>query len=136
MNIPIFSKIRVYGLLCLTLGSLFACGCGTGPRRAGPVDVELARDSLRAALESWKKGEPPETLRDRYPSITIQDMDWKTGYVLVNYELRDGEKEDASNLHCPVRLTVRDPQGKEVKKPVTYVIGTDPVITVFREMSL
>jgi hypothetical protein len=100
------------------------------------VDVELARESLRAALESWKKGEPPEALRDHYPSITIQDMDWKSGYALVSYEIRDGEKEDASNLHCPVRLVVRDPQGKEVKKPVTYVVGTDPVITVFREMSL
>jgi len=136
MNTPIVAKTRVCVFLCLTLGVLFVGGCGTGPRRAGPVDVELARESLRSALESWKKGEPPEALRERYPSITIQDMDWKTGCVLVNYEIRDGEKEDASNLHCPVRLTVRDAQGKEVKKPVTYVIGTDPVITVFREMSL
>jgi hypothetical protein len=136
MNNPIALKTKTCAFVCLVLGSFLAAGCGSGPRRAGPVDVELARESLRAALESWKKGEPPEALRDHYPSITIQDMDWKSGYALVSYEIRDGEKEDACNLHCPVRLTVRDLQGKEVKKPVTYVIGTDPVITVFREMSL
>jgi hypothetical protein len=88
------------------------------------------------ALESWKKGEAPKALRDASPSITIQDMDWKAGLVLVTYEMQGGEKEDAVNLHCPVQLTLRDQQGREIKKPVTYVIGTDPVITVFREMSL
>jgi hypothetical protein len=130
------SKGKITNVIILSALSAFTTGCGSGPRRAGPVDVELARESLRMALESWKKGEAPNALRDASPSITIQDMDWKAGLVLVTYEMQGEEKEDAANLHCPVRLTLRDQQGREIKKPVTYVIGTDPVITVFREMSL
>jgi hypothetical protein len=116
--------------------TVLATGCGSGPRRAGPVDAKLARDCLQKALESWKNGELSNGLRDASPSITVQDMDWKTGYTLVTYEILGDDKEDAANLHCPVRLTLRDPRGREVKKKVTYVVGTDPVITVFREMSL
>jgi hypothetical protein len=127
---------KILAFAFFTAASAFLAGCNSGPQRAGPVDVELARESLRMALDSWKRGEPPDALRDGSPSITAQDMDWKAGYALVAYEIRGDEREDAANLHCPVQLTLRDQQGREVKKQVTYVIGTDPVITVFREMSL
>jgi hypothetical protein len=125
----------VKAMLLATVGT-WTAGCGSGPKRAGPVDVELARESLRAALESWKNGEPINALRDGSPAITVQDFDWKTGFALLQYEIQGDDKEDSSNLHCPVQLTLRDLQGREVKKKVTYVIGTDPIITVFREMSL
>ena len=129
-------RCKITTVIFLSAVGVFTSGCGSGPRRAGAVDAELARESLKTALESWKKGELPGALRDGSPSITVQDMDWKAGLTLVTYEMQGGEKEDAANLHCPVRLTLRDQQGREIKKPVTYVIGTDPVITVFREMSL
>lgn len=129
-------KGKAMALVFVAYASALAAGCSSGPRRAGPVDAGLARESLRKALESWKNGEQPNGLRDASPSITIQDMDWRAGYTLVTYEILGDDKEDAANLHCPVRLTLRDQQGREVKKQVTYVIGTDPVITVFREMSL
>lgn len=129
-------KRKLMTLAFVVCAAALTTGCGSGPRRAGPVDADLARECLYRVLESWKNGGPPDGLRAASPSITIQDMDWKTGYALVTYEILGDDKEDAANLHCPVRLTLRDPQGREVKKQVTYVVGTDPVITVFREMSL
>jgi hypothetical protein len=61
-------------------------------------------------------------------------MDWETGYRLVDYEvIGDGKKEDA-NLRCPVQLSLRDPKGRPVNKRMTYIVGTSPAITVFRDI--
>ena len=42
-------------------------------------------------------------------------------------------RDDDANLRIPVRLVVREPDGREAEKQVKYVVGTDPTITVFRE---
>ncbi len=39
-----------------------------------------------------------------------------------------------SNLHVPVRLTLRDARGKEVRKEVSYVVSTSPHLAVYREL--
>jgi hypothetical protein len=120
--------------------TLFVCfllaGCSSGPRRAAPVNATLAREALHTALDCWRKGEPAEVLKRRKPAVTAQDFDWKSGYRLVDFQVLGEGTDDTANLRCPVKLTLRDPHGREVKKKVTYIIGTDPVITVFREMRL
>ena len=85
-------------------------------------------------LESWKQGEKPGALRDRPPNLTSQDMDWEAGFRLMDYQIVDDGKLDDANLRCPVKLTLRDPQGREVHKSVKYLVGTSPIITVFREV--
>lgn len=118
-----------------TLLLICFCGCSR-QQHAAPVNAELARKSLRSALDSWKKGDELGALRKSSPSITVQDMDWKSGYRLLAYEIQgDGATRDA-NLHCPVKLTLQDPDGREVSREVVYIVGTDPVITVFREMKM
>ena len=104
------------------------------PRRADPVDAGRAREVLQAALESWKRGEPPEALRKRSPPITVQDMDWEAGSRLVDFRVVGAGQSEDANLRCPVRLTLRDPQGRATEKSVTYLVGTSPVPTVFREL--
>jgi hypothetical protein len=99
------------------------------------VDEGLARQLLHEVLETWKNGGSLEALRQESP-IVAQDMEWRTGSALLDYEIVGEGKNDDANLRCPVKLTVRDKRGRVVKKQVTYIIGTDPVITVFREMSL
>ena len=44
--------------------------------------------------------------------------------------------DDNANLRCPVKLSLRDLQGRPVTRRVTYMVGTDPQITVFREIAL
>jgi hypothetical protein len=108
-------------------------GC-SGKGGASPVEPAKAREALATALEAWKKGEAIGSLQAGSPSITAQDFDWMAGAKLVAYEV-DGEgKENDLNLRVPVKLTLKSLQGKEVKKAVTYVIGTSPVVTVFREV--
>lgn len=120
------------GLMCVALVAV--CGCSSQGPRAAPVDPGLARSTLRTVLDAWKDGQSPEALQDRTPSIVAQDMDWRTGHQLVEYEI-DGEGEAIdANLYCPVRLQLRGPDGKSITKNVRYIVGTDPVLTVFREM--
>ena len=49
-------------------------------------------------------------------------------------EVTSNGDDDDANLRIPVRLTLRNPGGQEVEKNVVYVVGTSPVLTVFREM--
>jgi hypothetical protein len=110
-----------------------AAGCAR-QQHAAPVDAELARKSLRQVLDGWKHGDDMAAFRQGSPSITVQDMDWTSGYKLLDYEIVGEGKYDDANLLCPVKLKLQDPKGTSLSREVTYMVGTDPVITVFREM--
>ena len=112
--------------------AVFVAGC-SGNRRASPVDPDRARDTLRLALEGWKNGDPPSVLHDGSPSITVQDTDWLAGMKLVDYQVTGDGKAVESNLYVPVKLTLRPKRGKDVKKAVSYIVGTSPILTVFRD---
>ncbi|MFL5242653.1 MAG: hypothetical protein ACJ8FY_11150 [Gemmataceae bacterium] len=120
----------IFGTLCFVL---FVPACSS-QKQAAPVNVSLAKESLQKTLDSWKNGEDYVALKQAKPSITVQDLDWKSGCKLVEYEIIGEGKYDDANLLCPVKLKLVNPQGKEVTRQVTYMVGTDPVITVFREM--
>src|SRR5262249_30492549 len=117
----------------LALAWGLASGCSFGPERAAPVDAPRAREALRTALESWKKGELPGALKSASPAITVQDMDWEAGQNLVDYEVVGDGKDDDANLPIPVKLTLVGPKGKKVQKDVKYIVGTSPSVTVFRD---
>lgn len=109
----------------------FVVGCGE--QRAAPVDAALARASLQEVLDHWKSGGAIEDLRKREPEIVAQEALWSGGRKLLSYQLiGEGRVEDA-NWFCEVELTLANVKGDEPeKKTLTYVIGTDPVLTVFR----
>jgi hypothetical protein len=109
-----------------------AQGCSSQP--VAPVDKPGARQALHTTLESWRRGDPIDALRALSPSIVAQDMDWEAGRELIEFKVLDEGKDEAVNLRIPVDLRIRDKGGKEVKKKVKYVVGTSPVITVFREI--
>ena len=98
------------------------------------MDAAGARQALRTTLESWKKGEPIESLKDQTPTIVAQDLDWESGSTLVGFNVLDDGKDESISLRIPVELTLQNKAGKEVKKKVKYMVGTSPVITVFREI--
>jgi hypothetical protein len=116
----------------LVVVASLATGCGGAPR-AKPVDEELARSTLKDVLDKWKTGATPQQLQDGDPKIIVQDPDWQLGYTLTGYEvLDDGEPLDA-NLYCKVKLQIENEEGP-AETTATYCIGTDPVLTVFRDL--
>jgi hypothetical protein len=83
-------------------------------------------------MEAWKNGKKPEDLKDGNPSIVVSDADWQAGRKLVSYKV-GAERDGGYNLHCTVDLVTTDDKGAEQPLQVTYVIGTSPVITIFRD---
>lgn len=131
-----FFRLRLWKTLATTIFCLWLSGCGDTARTAAPVDPGQARTTLKAALNAWKEGRSPSDLRSRSPEIVAQDADWQRGMKLTDYEvLGNGDERDA-NLECRVKLKMVDKQGKPVERTVTYVVGTDPVLTVFRKVEL
>jgi hypothetical protein len=124
------SVVKTAAIIAVALGFL---GCGGEGQVAARVDPPRAREALRTALESWKKGEKIDALKTAFPAIVIQDFDWMAGQSLVSYEVTGDGKDDDANLRIPVKLTLRTPEGKETQKTVSYVVGTSPALTVFRD---
>ena len=129
----IFSP-RHGGLICLCLfGAATLLGCSNRINNA-PVNADKARDVLKIALESWKKGDKSDALQGAAPPIYIIDVEWQGGAKLVDYEIVNNGREMDAHLFCPVKLTVRDSTGQESKKEVTYIISTAPNVTVSRKV--
>lgn len=109
-------------------------GCGFRPKVADPVDPDVAQRTLREALDAWVSGAKPDELRQKTPQIVVQDFDWSAGNRLVSYEVKGvGSPQDA-NLFCEVKLVLEDSSRKRSERLVTYCVGTDPVLTVFRAL--
>lgn len=114
--------------------SVLVVGCQSSAD-ANRVDPTLARSTLESALKSWKSGESIDSLQTQQPAVVVQDLDWKAGYKLRAFEiLNAGESADA-NLFCPVKLSLIDINGKPLERQVTYIVGTTPVLTVFRSLT-
>lgn len=116
-----------------TAGPLVSIAGCSGAGRAAAVDPSRAREALHTVLEGWKRGDTIESLKGGTPPIVAQDFDWMTGHRLVAYEVTGDGRDDDANLRIPVRLTLRTAQGQELRKNVSYVVGTSPSVTVFRE---
>ncbi len=116
----------------MAIGRTLPDGFGLRSARAKPADVDLARETLTKVLEHWKQGGTIEDLREAKPEIVVQERLWAEGNKLLDFTLaEEGRKEDA-NWYCEVELTLEPPDGgKLANKKVTYVVGTDPVLTVF-----
>jgi hypothetical protein len=104
-------------------------GCGGGAKKVVP---DKARATLRTTLDAWQQRRSPDDLRALQPEIVAQDFDWLEGRRLLSYEVLD-ETDDTLNLRFTVRLVLEDESGNPREKLVGYVVGTSPVLTVFRE---
>ena len=133
MSPDILRGTRRVALVCAMLA---ACGCGSAYSPAAHrVDPERARQTLEAVLESWKAGATPDSWQQQTPAVVVQDLDWKGGVKLTEFEIIGTEAVDA-NLHCQTSLTMTDLQQKTIERTVTYLVGTSPTLTVFRAPGL
>ena len=116
----------------LLAGWLLLPGCSQGARSLS-LDRQLARDSVGVVLDTWQQGTPASALKERSPAIISSDEDRDAGRQLVSYELATADRDDGTNLHLRAALVLKDATGRELRRDVTYIVGTSPVITVFRE---
>jgi hypothetical protein len=131
----------LYGSLCvvvaclLVLATLLLPGCSSSSS-GKPVDVSQARDVLKIALDGWKNGESTKSLASSSTPMTVQDFEWDAGAKLFDYQLMDDGKPEDANLRIGVKLTIFGKQGtgKTLEKKASYVVGTSPRLTVFRDM--
>jgi hypothetical protein len=130
----ICSKRRVWVALAVFVATgLSGSGCSLSGRNV-PVDAAKARDALRTALDSWKRGDTVDALQKSSPPIYIIDTEWQSGVILKDYQIRgDGQEMDAQ-LFCSVTIRVKPPNGPEVTRELTYIISTAPNVTVARKV--
>jgi hypothetical protein len=130
----------LYGSLLVAVASIgillavfVLSGC-SGPGTPAAVDTSLARDSLKTALDHWKNGEDPKSLESSGTPMVAQDFEWASGAKLLDYEILD-EKQEGPNLRVQVKIKL-GPQGnnKAAEKKASYVVGTSPRVTVFRDV--
>ncbi len=126
--------IHLHWMLVVGLLS-FAVGCGDAASKHR-VESTTARQVLENVLKGWQNGDSIDAWREKQPSVVIQDMDWKRGVPLQSFEIiGDGDAVDA-NLYCQVKLKFAKPQNGKSEQVVTYLVGTSPVLTVFRSPGL
>lgn len=120
-------RLPAFPLLFAAL-SLCEAGCGGGV----PATEDAARTALTAALDAWKAGRKAEEMRQYSPEVVVGDTDWKLGRKLASYEIGTGTF-DGKNLRVPVTLTLAQPPSSNRKVMVKYIVGTQPVVTLFRD---
>jgi hypothetical protein len=94
------------------------------------LDQPKAREACKTFLSAWKEGKKTADLK---PKVIGRDFAWDAGQKLVAFEFLPDETNDGTNLHIPVRLTLQKEDGPESQSDAIYVVGTSPVVTVFRE---
>ncbi len=113
--------------------AFISSGC-FGQSAPDTVRPDLAKDTLIKALTAWKDGSKIDALQTQSPAIVVQDMDWSAGAQLKEFSLQGDGKAVGANLSIEVELTLVDSSGKTSKPKVWYLVGTDPALTVFRDM--
>jgi hypothetical protein len=138
-NSTLYGSLWVIAACLVVLATLLLPGCSNSSV-ANPVNELQARDALKIALDAWKKGETSQSLASSSTPMTVQDFEWDTGSKLLDYQLVDDGRADGPNLRIQVKITtIGEPaQGKKDAKPTekkaSYVIGTSPRLTVFRDI--
>jgi hypothetical protein len=89
-------------------------GCGTKP------DLNRAEQVVRTALEAWKGGGNPQQLADQ--AIEIAEPDWKAGFRLLDYQLKDASAQPQQGPRVVVVLTLQGRAGKKLSKEVAYEV--------------
>lgn len=117
-------------MLCLLPATcVLLAGCG---HRTLSLDSDLARTSLELAMEQWKSGGDQTALKAGSEPIVMNDVDWRSGAQLVSYKFLDRGEDVGANLHATLELVVKEKQKRPRTQKVTYIVGTSPVVTIFR----
>jgi hypothetical protein len=121
--------ITIAAWLAMAAGLVALGGCG--PAAAKQADPEAARQALRQALESWKKGEAPDSLKSASPPVVVVDRDWRRGAKLLDYELSETPAPNGFDQQFTVSITLED-AGRKKSQKVAFNVATHPKRVVVR----
>lgn len=107
-NLPTYA---VASLLFLATG----CGKSLPPQ----TDPDVARAALTAALDTWKGGEAPDTLRTRTPPVDFRDTSWDNGSRLDTYLVKSEERSGMS-VRFTVELMLKQKDGVSSQRVVVF----------------
>src|SRR5262245_41608174 len=97
--------------------SAFLVVCaGCGPK----AELGRAEEVVKTSLEAWKGGENPQRLTDR--AIDIAEPDWKAGYRLLDFQLKNASSQPQQGPRVVVVLTLQNRAGKKMNKEVAYEV--------------
>ena len=121
-------------LLFVIIATVFqTVGC-SGFSSLDTVRPDVAKETLVTALTAWQDGRMPGELKSGSPAIVVQDMDWSAGSQLSKFELQGDGRAVGANLSIEVELNLVNKAGESTQQKVWYLVGTDPALTVFRDM--
>ncbi len=126
------NKCWLFALLVFAIVGM-QLGCGPGGKNPRPLDREVAMESMKVFLETWRDNGSLEGLKSRSPSIIGKDADWDAGKQLVSFEIPPTGTDDGSNLYLDVKLQLKDKNGKSQEQTIRYIIGTRPLVSIFRD---
>jgi hypothetical protein len=119
-----------YSILFLSF-VFFVSGCGY--RHAENVDPDQAGKVLRTALEAWKDGKNNADLAKFSPSIIMNESDWTSGKVLLDFKMNEAGAMDGRQVRWVVQIKLQDKEGKVSDRKATYIIDTDPRVVIVRD---
>ena len=120
---------RRYALLAVGLALLAGCGGAHAP-----ADSTKGEDALRAAFESWKNGDSPETLQKAQPPIYLNEPEWIAGNRLLGYQIVEPLEPFGRQLRCAVKLSLQSAKsGAKYEKRIGYQVETNPAFVIARE---
>jgi hypothetical protein len=114
--------LRVVTLL-LTL--LLCAGCGSGDVQSYSPSTDRARLAIEAALDAWKRGEPPGPITGGSTAIEVADSNRPAGRKLAGYEITAESPGEGAAKHFSVRLQLENPT--QVQETQYVVVGRDPI---------
>ena len=118
----------------LSLGVLLLSVAGCTPKASDfPLDSQAAEEALSAFLETWKSAGTRADLESRRPGLVIGDYDWEAGAKLNGFSILHPGYSDGTNWHVEVELELVTSDGRTKKSKIPYVVGTQPVETIFRK---
>lgn len=110
---------------------LFACiGCGDAEAQK---QLDLAKQSVQSALDTWKRGESAESLKTGTSPVEFHDDDWQKSARLLEYEVLHVYPDTDKLPRCAVRLVIQQGKQEPTELKVTYQIVTTPRIIVARD---
>lgn len=123
-------NVACSAVVCMLAAMTSGCGDGGVQER-----LDLAKQTVQTALDTWKRGEQAALLKAGPTPIEFFDDDWERAAKLIEYEIVKTYMETDGTPRCAVGLTVQYGKKPPAKVRATYqlvnkenriVIGRDP----------